>query len=225
MVKQKLKEENTFSADALAHEIKNSLALIKATVDYLQLTDEASSHLKSYNVIKNEIKKAAAILQDIVSPQKSELDINERTSLASIISEVVSDYETALSGCITFSVQINVASHGDIVLCDKEALKVVFRNIIKNSIEAMDGFGEISISYTFNESTITAIIEDTGCGLSDYAVRMLKSGERFTTKENGSGIGVGVCKKIVEAHGGTYHIDTRAALGCVVIVSLPRVKV
>ena len=103
---------------------------------------------------------------------------------------------------------------------DNEKIRQVFINLIKNAIEASIKGGTINISVSADKTIITFRVEDEGKGISpEDAEKAFK--EFHTTKAEGSGLGLPVSKRIVEAHGGRIYFDLKAAKGASVVVILP----
>jgi two-component system, sporulation sensor kinase E len=104
--------------------------------------------------------------------------------------------------------------------CDENQLKQVFINIIKNAIEAMPNGGILRIEAKQRLDSILICIADEGCGIPKE--RMAKLGEPFySTKEKGTGLGLMVSFKIVEAHGGKMNIHSEEGKGTTVCLLFP----
>ena len=88
----------------------------------------------------------------------------------------------------------------------------------------MPGGGEIHIQLTSRDDLITITFEDEGEGIPEDVMEKIWE-PFFTTKEMGTGLGLGIVKNIIEAHNGTIHIDNRSARGSRVLVELPVRKI
>jgi signal transduction histidine kinase len=112
--------------------------------------------------------------------------------------------------------------HGDVA-----QLKQVFLNILLNSIQAMENGGKITIvtaATPDREDFVNILLSDTGCGIP-AAVLPRVFDPFYTTKENGTGIGLSISYGIVSKHGGQIEIESRQdgeAKGTFVGISLPR---
>jgi signal transduction histidine kinase len=93
-------------------------------------------------------------------------------------------------------------------------------NLFTNSIEAMDGQGEISLSLSDDGRMATLNISDTGPGFSPEVMERLFD-PFFTTRASGTGLGLAVCRKIVEGYGGTIEAANCADRGAGVRITLP----
>jgi signal transduction histidine kinase len=111
------------------------------------------------------------------------------------------------------------------VLGDRVQLQQVLLNLIMNSVEAMSGVTErtreLSVSSTLAEpGSVLVEVEDTGTGL-DLAVTERMFQPFFTTKPDGLGMGLAICRSIVEAHGGRLWVSPREPHGADVRFTVP----
>jgi two-component system sensor kinase FixL len=109
-----------------------------------------------------------------------------------------------------------------LVTVERIQIEQVLANIFRNACEALDGAAERRIDVTAKRQrgAVLVRISDTGPGLSDYALARLFE-PLFTTKEAGIGLGMPICKTIVEAHGGHLWAESPAGGGAVFNLSLP----
>jgi len=81
-------------------------------------------------------------------------------------------------------------------------------NILSNSVAAVDGQGEIDVSLSSDPEFITIQIKDSGPGIPDENLEKIFE-PMFTTKKTGTGLGLVICKSIVEQHGGTISVSNK----------------
>ena len=104
---------------------------------------------------------------------------------------------------------------------DSDKIKRVFINLIKNAIDAMPNGGKLTIaSKQVNDSAWKSLFSDTGTGINDEIMPKLFS-PLFTTKAQGMGFGLAICKRIIEAHGGKITVKTAKGKGTTFTVTLP----
>ncbi len=114
---------------------------------------------------------------------------------------------------------------GEPVFADVDAYKIrrVVDNLVKNAVEAMKGGGMLTVNVESRDESAVISVRDTGSGIPDeVASRMFTP--FYTTKRSGNGLGLAICKQIVEAHGGKIAFETSVGKGTVFIVSLPRLN-
>lgn len=107
-----------------------------------------------------------------------------------------------------------------IVVVDNSKLRQVLINLIRNSLDATVSGDSIQISQSQAPRTVILTISDSGMGIPpENLARIFQP--FFTTKENGLGLGLDICRQIVEAHGGSLRIESELGRGTRVIISLP----
>jgi len=110
------------------------------------------------------------------------------------------------------------------VIADPQLLKRVLINIITNAIQAMPNGGEVTIKTEApTQSQTHIIIEDTGMGIPDEIKPKIFM-PLFTTKSKGQGFGLAVCKRVIEAQGGTISFESQLGKGTKFKISLPTQK-
>lgn len=104
---------------------------------------------------------------------------------------------------------------------DHDQIKQAFYNVIRNSFQAMKTGGVLRVSTRLDETHYTIIFADTGGGIStDDMGRIFQP--YYTTKENGTGLGLLIVRRIVRAHGGEIGIESTAGQGLNFVIRLPR---
>jgi signal transduction histidine kinase len=103
---------------------------------------------------------------------------------------------------------------------DSEKIKRVFINLIKNAVDAMPNGGKLTIASKQVNDDLEFSFADTGIGISDEVMPKLFS-PLFTTKAQGMGFGLAICKRIIEAHGGKITVKTAKGKGTTFTVTLP----
>lgn len=180
----------------LAHDIRNPLAVLQAIVTNMEMKDKDdkkyASEVKRLYVTIDRINEQ--ITDTLNYLKDTELVLNT-ISLQTCINEAISIVK------IPEEIRVKVSQNDEAINGDFHKLKMVFSNLIKNSIDSIgDKSGEISIDISNDETDISVIIHDSGPALSD----LNKIFEPlFTTKTTGTGLGLPSCKSIIELHGGT----------------------
>ncbi len=109
------------------------------------------------------------------------------------------------------------------IMADPDRLRQVFLNILLNAVESISGAGEVRIRAQSDSEQVTIIFSDTGCGMTPEQLEHAFS-PFFTTKEKGTGLGLAVAAKIIEAHGGTITVSSRQGEGSSFFVCLPQTE-
>jgi signal transduction histidine kinase len=203
-------------ATAIAHEIKNPLSSLKGFTQLQQEKDKEDDQY--YPIMLNEIDRINAIVTDLLILGKPNTALKSKKELGEVIQYVLTVIKPhAERQDIQIEMKLNDSPE---LLCDENQLKQVFINLIKNSMEAMPEGGKVTIQTENSSDFVVVSIEDEGCGIESD--RLDKLGEPFyTTKQNGTGLGLMVTKKIIEEHGGTFHIASTLGKGTTVTITLP----
>ena len=222
-------------AAVMAHEIKNPLAGIEVLAGLLRRKVPENAEAQGLvNDIINEAKMANAIVQEVlafVRPVRLQVD---RTSLSEALHSAV----TLADGKATRGgIRVDVALPRDLPLlgADQHQLTQVFCNLLINAYEALEGRGRIDITarlaHTAAEGallpdghvavpTVVVDVADDGPGMpADVAEKIFNP--FFTTKAQGSGLGLAVVRKIVDAHDGRIDMTTADGRGTKFRVTLP----
>ncbi|MDH3975564.1 MAG: ATP-binding protein [Deltaproteobacteria bacterium] len=200
-------------AAGLAHEIRNPLSAI---VTAMNIVGSKNVEAEDLSTLKGVVRKEADRLNKLLSsflvfarpesPRLSEVNINE--ILRETLELIVRD--NRLRGNI--KLEMDLAEDMKKMKLDPDQIRQVFWNILINSCQAMDGSGNLKVSSTSVDGKGVVSITDTGSGMEkEEAARIFEP--FFTTKEKGSGLGLAVSKKIVEAHGGKIAVKSKPGIG------------
>ncbi|EIT83843.1 PAS/PAC sensor signal transduction histidine kinase [Fictibacillus macauensis ZFHKF-1] len=204
-------------AAGVAHEIRNPLTSIKG---FLQLLESrAEEHLDYYTIMLSEIDRINTIVSEFMVLAKPQAMSFVPTNITELMKHVISLIETQ---AILKNVQIHYSAETGLPLVSSadNQLKQVFINLLKNAIEAMPTGGNIWITVIRDHDQLVISFRDEGCGIPEE--RLASLGEPFyTTKEKGTGLGLMVCFKIIENHGGKIHVTSTLGKGSKFTVLLP----
>ncbi|WP_428912648.1 ATP-binding protein [Niallia sp. Krafla_26] len=200
---EKLKIAGQLAA-GVAHEIKNPLTSIKG---FIQLMKADTVVNKKYlEIVEHEIQRLEGISHELLvlaKPQEHDVQIND---LVVLVNEVVLLMEAeAMQKGIQFHMIADDQPY--MVLCDRNKIKQVLINMIKNGIEAMDRMGFITITLSSCENDVQMAIRDEGRGIPEEHLEKLGN-PFFSTKENGNGLGLMVSQKIISEHNGKISVES-----------------
>ena len=210
-----LKEKKLYeSLFKITHEIKNPLAVCKGYLDMFDINNKSKSN-RYINIINQEIDRTLLLLNDFSKACKLEID-PMIMDINMLLSDVCDEAKLLLNN-IKFDYKLydeEIYIYGDY-----NRLKQVFINIIKNAKEAISENGKIEFYSKINKNNIIIYIKDNGIGIKEDELD--KIGTAFyTTKKNGTGLGVCFSKEIIEKHNGSIKY-TSNGIGTIVKVSLP----
>lgn len=206
-------------AAGIAHEIRNPLTSIKGFIHLLKSNNLDEEY---FDIVFSELDRIDSIVGEFLVLAKPSVAIFIEQDVKEMIRDIVTLINTQ---SILNNVQIFVEfdSNLPMISCEKNQLKQVFLNLIKNSIEAMPNGGNIDIKVMEKEEgQISILIIDQGIGIPKE--RMSTLGEPFyTTKEKGTGLGLMTCYKIIENHHGQLTIQSILNEGTTIEIILPSI--
>ncbi|RLL45529.1 PAS domain-containing protein [Oceanobacillus piezotolerans] len=204
-------------AAGIAHEIRNPLTSIKG---FLQLLQAGVNRKEEYfKIMIDEIEKMEKITTELLFISKPLTDHKGREAISEMVYDIVSllSPEAKLKN---IDIIVDPSIH-ETIYCDKSQIKQVLINIVKNAIEAMDEAGQITIYIENTEYHTELCVCDEGPGVPEEIIHKL--GEPFfTTKQNGTGLGIMITKRILEAHHGSLIIERNATKGSTFKLLFPK---
>ncbi|WP_223805942.1 ATP-binding protein [Ornithinibacillus gellani] len=203
-------------AAGIAHEIRNPLTAIKG---FLQLLQAGVNRKDAYyKIMIDEIEKIETITSELLFISKPVTHHMQRESVNQMILDVISllKPEAKLK-----DIEILCRQKQDaFIYCDRSQIKQVLINLVKNAIEAMDAAGMIIVHVHPNETGIFLDVIDEGNGVPKEAIHKL--GEPFfTTKKNGTGLGLMITKQILQRHDAALQIINNMEKGSTFRISFP----
>jgi signal transduction histidine kinase len=207
-------------AAGIAHELRNPLGSIKGAANLLAAgpKEKPPQDAQEYiDIIREEVARLDGILlnfQHLTKPIAVQVGT---VSLNDIIRKTI---RLAEMGESSLNVKLELAGDLPPVQADASMLKQVFLNLVKNAAEACAGGGELIIRTEGSRKRVTITFLDNGEGVpSDALARIFEP--FFTTKRSGMGMGLAICRKIVEAHGGRIEAKNADPAGAVFTIYLP----
>lgn len=212
-MKNSTAENYAEKAAFFAHEIKNPLAVIKANVQLIEL-DNKGVNEKSFKTVYECIEKINGLIKENMEYIKNAEKVAE-SNVVKILKHILEKYEAEGIRQISFKSDKECVE----VNCSSELLESLFENIIKNSVEATKDGDAISVEVKIRRKKAVIRVTDTGCGISE--AELARVGELFyTTKKGGSGVGLFMCRRIVEQNGGKLKVENNRPKGTKVTVEL-----
>ncbi|MFL0491557.1 MULTISPECIES: ATP-binding protein [Bacillus] len=204
----------------IAHEIRNPLTALKG---FTQMQKERNpADTMSYDIMLQEIERINGFVSELMLLGKPKPTNYEWCNIREILLYVVQLME---SYATQYKVKFHLQVEGNLPVIngDDKQLKQVLLNIIKNGIESMPEGGDIHIRvYQKTKGYLCISVEDQGFGIENE--KLEKIGKAFyTTKENGTGLGLMITYKIIKEHQGSIAIQSSMGVGTKVEISLPTV--
>ncbi|BCB02831.1 sensor histidine kinase [Bacillus sp. KH172YL63] len=197
-------------AASISHEVKNPLTVIKGFLRLLNQDNLPPGKKEQYlKIASSELNRAEEIIDDYLTFAKPDPEQVESISIAEQLHKLA-DMVEPLSNQQSVLVQKQIDDAT--ILGNTRSFQQAFLNIIKNAIESMPEGGELTIGSEVRKGNVHLLIKDTGMGMTPEQKARL--GEPyFSTKEKGTGLGLMVSYRIIEAMGGSISVESRVSKG------------
>ena len=226
---KKLKDHERFvaigqTAGMVGHDLRNPLQTIlgelylaNCSINSLSNEDVKRNLLENMQAIEEQttyMDKIVSDLQAFVRPVKID---KKPVSLKELVDSVLSNI--AIPNNIDLKNLVNKSLQQ--VKVDPQLLKRVLINLLTNAVQAMPNGGTLTLSSSFNgQNQASLAVEDTGVGIPEKIKPQIFT-PLFTTKPRGQGFGLAVCKRVIEAHGGTITFESQEGKGAKFTIKFP----
>lgn len=210
-------------AAGLAHEIRNPLGAIKGAAQQLLPQEGEGPHFLDnqqdlLNVIVEEVNRLNHVVSQFLGYARPYNQRREKTSL----NEVVSKTTDIVSKDLPHGIKLKLNCNPELkdIEMDSEQIRQVILNLLLNSIQSMENDGVVSIQTDVENGSQKIVITDTGCGIPEDVKAKLFI-PFFTTRQGGTGLGLPICQRIIQAHSGMIDIHSEVGKGTKITVLLP----
>jgi signal transduction histidine kinase len=207
-------------AAGISHEIRNPLGIIRSSAELLKKKIAKIDPQNTFpDIIVEEASRLNRIITDFINYAKPR---NPNIVLCRV-EEVVDKNITFLEAQNKerdYVIKKNFQNHLPEIMADSAMLYQSFLNILINAMQSMPDGGRILVEISSNDHGVTVHFDDEGQGIPSENLDKIWD-PFFTTKEQGTGLGLGIVKNIVESHGGSIQIVNRPVRGARVTVELP----
>lgn len=229
LVKERLAYVGTL-AGGLAHEVRSPLNSIHLNIELLE---RGGCHLsgsgeekffKRIHRIKDEVQNLQKTLTEFLQFARPPGVQRMATDIRDYIYDVVEFIQPELDEA-QVKVKFNIAEHEYPMLVDKRQIEQVLHNLLFNARDALVNGGLISITTEENEKEILIIIEDDGPGIDEDSRERIFDAF-FTTKKKGTGLGLGIARRIINEHFGKLEVKSplKNGQGTAFTITLPKEK-
>lgn len=212
ITKEKKLYESLFK---ITHEIKNPLAVCKGYLDMFDINNPAKAN-RYVNIINQEIDRTLLLLKDFSNVSKLNID-KIIMDVNMLLEDVCDESRMILKNNIKFKYKI----HDEEVYIngDYNRLKQVLLNVIKNAKESIKEKGIVELNTKIVKNKFIITVKDNGIGMDKETIKNIGTAF-YTTKKNGTGLGVCFSKEIIEKHGGTIEYFSKKGKGTTVRITL-----
>lgn len=210
------------TATMVGHDLRNPLQSIM-NIAYLMEEEGASLPTDKREVLAKWIRrlkenvvymdKIVSDLQDLTRPVKVD---KKEASLEQIFNDILGDLKIPEN--IRADIKINPGAEK--LVTDPLILKRILQNLVNNALQAMPDGGSLTIKASVSGGELQIEVQDTGVGMDDETLKKIFT-PLFTTKAKGTGLGLAVCRRLVEELGGKILVKSSRGAGTTFILRLP----
>ena len=222
------KQIRQFSADA-SHELRTPLTILKGEIEVgLRRRRRPEDYRKILNSNLEEVDHMSQIVDDLLFLSKADMGEvhlqKHRINLTKLVSEVDAQAKMIAKAK---DIRVHINSDTDaVVIGDRLRLRELLLNLVDNGVKYTPEGGEMTISVERDDGRVKLRVMDNGIGIapedqSHIFDRFFRVDKARSREAGGSGLGLSICKWIVEAHGGEISVESQVDNGSIFIVTLP----
>jgi two-component system sensor histidine kinase HydH len=207
-------------AAAISHEIRNPLGIIRSSAELLK---KKAAKVDPANTIPDIIVEESTRLNSIITDFINYAKPRSPNIVPCRVEEVIEKNITFLEAQIKkqgYIIEKKYQNSLPEIMADSAMLYQSFLNILINAMQSMPGGGRILVEISSNDHILTVNFDDEGQGIPPENLEKIWD-PFFTTKDMGTGLGLGIVKNIIESHGGSIQIVNRPVRGARVMIELP----
>jgi PAS domain S-box-containing protein len=192
-------------ASRVAHDLKNPLTILHTYAEMLSpeiLSKLESKDKEKWFRMQNSIFDMDRIIEDVLDFARTTEIKKKSISFQSVLKLAMNHVKSS------YGIIINLPEKDFKINCDARKIEGVLSNIVNNAVQAIDGQGEIDVETEIDSKFLTIRIKDSGPGVSDENLDKIFE-PMFTTKTTGTGLGLVICKSIIEQHGGKISVSNK----------------
>ncbi len=205
----------------LAHDLRNPLTVLKGVVEIARArtnSGETYFSTKQIEMMERAIDRMSNQIDDVLEFVKIQSLHTTKNSLLDTLGLSLAKINKSSN------VKIHIPDYSVEFVYDSDKIEIVFDNLLNNSIQAINGDGEITIRFIDLENEVEIEVEDSGDGVSDEIMSKVFE-PLFTTKKKGTGLGLASCKSIIEQHGGSISLSNKPTVFTIKLPKLVEISI
>jgi len=204
----------------ITHEINNPLMMIGGFARQLIRDNRDDEDRKKLDIIAEEVSRLEKLLRELKGFYRPRPLILAVFDVHELLQEV---FDLVQPECISkdLNADLRTGEGPALIRGDREKLKQVFLNLTRNSIDAVDAGGHLSLESKRSGDRLTITVADDGCGIPEHEQDKVFS-PFFSRKKHGTGLGLSICKRIIEGHAGSaFALESKEGEGTTVRITIP----
>lgn len=198
---------------SLAHQIRTPLSTALLYASHLNQPELSTGHRQRFSQrLRDRLQTIEQQVRDMLIFARGDLPLNDRVTAHGLFAELQQQAETLVDEAGADCRWVDRAPEGVRLLCNQETLIGALLNLIENAIQAGAPAARLKVIQRLQEGRLSISVVDGGRGMT--RAELAKIGEPFyTTRSQGTGLGVSVVKSVAQAHGGAFLLRSRAGQG------------
>jgi two-component system sensor histidine kinase/response regulator len=214
----------------VSHDLKDSISSIKGFIDLLK--EDGISREEFYDLVpelSENADSASQLLYNLLNWSKSQMQNLEPKAELFNIQDVFKNKISLVEQKVDQKRIIFIdESRRDFIYADKSMIEIVIQNLITNAVKFTRIGDSITVSNSDHNGKSLICVEDTGVGISRENIdKLFQSGTfstRGTSNEKGTGLGLTICKELVELNKGRIWVESTPGIGTKFYVELPKIE-
>lgn len=229
---EQLEKDNSFKNKVfsiISHDLRSPFISITGFINLLQVKPLTSDEIKPvFEIFGQEINLITNMINNLLFWSKAQLTGDKlNLELTDLYFQAENNIELVTAEANKKDIRIiNDILDDSIILTDKERLNFIIRNLLVNAVKFTPKGGEIRLRVEEQSHTITLFVDDNGLGIPDKNFAKLFTGQRFSTlgtsKEKGTGLGLLLCKELMESLHGQIAVESTEGLGSSFSLIMPK---
>ena len=195
-------------AAGISHEIRNPMTTVRGFLQLLSTKEDCLKYEEFFTLMIDELDRANSIISEFLSMGNTRLSNLQELNL----NDVLSDITPLLQGDAfneNKQIEINTSKVPNLQL-NRNEIRQLILNLYRNGLEAMESGKTLTIRTYMENDDVVLAIEDQGSGIKPEVLEKLGT-PFFSTKDNGTGLGLGVCYGIAARHNAKIDIETSSS--------------
>lgn len=205
-------------AASIGHELRNPLAVMQTSVHQLQrrAAPDDERTVKHLRRLCDQITLCNSIISNLLELARDRAIERRTIDVAAVVREAVASVPRADGVALLLELSPELPE----VAVDPGQFRQIVVNLVQNAVQAVGAAGMVTVGLARADHEVRLRVDDSGPGLAPEVLRRLFE-PLFTTRANGTGLGLALCRRIVEKHGGGISASNLAGGGASFLVSLP----
>jgi len=205
----------------IAHELRAPVSIIQATAEAMESSVKDASPIKDFiSRIEKQVDRHGKLINELLEFGRPNPGAVEILDINILIGDVISYVSPLLEKSDILLDYTNTVTEPRCIDGNADKLKQVFINLIVNAIDAMHTKGKLTIKVQIEKDMALITVRDTGKGIPQEDLQNIFE-PFYTRKAGGSGLGLAISKRIIQIHGGSIQVESKANSGSIFTVCLP----